>query len=191
MHPGRTTRDRSAPTRGGFRPSSRLASGRCSPLGTAARRPPSAQIHLTRTRGSGRRARTLRTFRRTESGRVVPRVTGSRGSPGDTTGRATQPRALSGLRPPWTRFEAGDKCSVRRDGRWKLLVRTRRQARTVPLPSAARLYKFETPGRSRSDVKMTRRPSGVQCGSASMPGAKVKALSVSRARSQIQMSLLS
>ncbi len=61
----------------------------------------------------------------------------------------------------------------------------------APGPSTAWLYRFETPASARSDVKIIRRPSGVQNARASVPGARVKRLSVSRAKSQIQMSLLS
>ena len=57
---------------------------------------------------------------------------------------------------------------------------------TVPVPSAAWMYRFITP--ARVDANTIRRPSGVQTGPTSKPGSKVKRLSVSRARSQIQMS---
>ena len=58
---------------------------------------------------------------------------------------------------------------------------------TVPVPSAAWLYKFSAP--ARSDMKMIRRPSGVHTGIESMPGAKVRRRMRSRARSQIQISV--
>ena len=68
---------------------------------------------------------------------------------------------------------------------WFALVVSRSAA---PVPSAAWLYRFKMP--ARSDVKMIRRPSGVHLASESEPGATVKRLSVSRSKSQIQMSLL-
>ena len=58
---------------------------------------------------------------------------------------------------------------------------------TVPVPSAACLYTLGTP--ARPDSKMICRPSGVQTDIPSPPGSKVRRLSVSCAKSQIQMSV--
>src|SRR5207244_7432859 len=58
---------------------------------------------------------------------------------------------------------------------------------TVPLPSAACLYTLGTP--VRPDSKMICRPSGVQTDIPAPAGSKVRRLSVSCAKSQIQTSV--
>ena len=57
-------------------------------------------------------------------------------------------------------------CPVRRDGRRELRFALVVSRSTAPVPSAAWLYRFSTP--ARSDLKMIRRPSGVQSGSPSV-----------------------
>ena len=122
--------------------------------------------------------------RATRSHRAMGRTpVGSRGSSGETAGPTSECR-------PGQVFEADERVpsGVIDVGHCGFALVVSRS--TVPVPSAAWLYRFRTPARS-SDLKMIRRPSGVQSGSPSMPGAKVKRLSVSRARSQIQMSVFS
>ena len=59
---------------------------------------------------------------------------------------------------------------------------------TVPVKSAAWLYRFSTP--VRSDMKTIRRPSRVHTASPFMPEAEVKGVSVCRAMSQIEILVL-
>ena len=92
---------------------------------------------------------------------------GSRGSPGETAGPVA---ALD-------TFEADESVPSGVMDIGYCGFGARRQPVEVPVPSAAWLYRFSTP--ARSDVKMIRRPSGVQSGIPSQPGSKVKRLSVS------------
>ena len=137
----------------------------------------------TGTRGSDRRARTPARLRRTASRRTAPRPTGSHrpmGRPRSAAPAGAPDPKTAGRRRSASGHvvEADDECPVRRDGR--RVLRVRRSS------SAGRRYRCRRrPGCTgsrtpeRSDVKMIRRPSGVQSGSPSMPGAKVKRLSVS------------
>ena len=154
------------------------------------------RLTSTGTRGSDRWARTRPTLRRTGSGRMAPPATGShsamdptpvgsRDSPAETR-RCRTPLVVLGrtVSKPTTRVPSG-VMDVGHCGFALVVSRS-----TAPVPSAACAVQVRARP-SRSDVKMIRRPSGVQSGSPSMPGAKVKRLSVSRAKSQIQMSLFS
>ena len=119
----------------------------------------------TGTRGSGRRARTPPRLRRTGSGTAPPRRLHGRWT-GPRPARqardretARTPRDLDTVSKPTTSVPSG----VMDDGNCGFALVVSRS--TAPVPSAAWLYRFSTP--ARSDVKMIRRPSGVQSGSPS------------------------
>ena len=89
----------------------------------------------------------------------------------------------SSLRP---QLAGEDRCSVRRDRVRILIVVASRQSLDLAESSEGTLYKLNAP--SRSDRKISRRPSGVHRGRSSTLGPEVRQLKTSRAISQTQTS---